>query len=145
MPEMAEKLKKGELTFRSTSDKLLAVKYCDKREVYMLTTAYDYNTAPTGKVDRSTDSQIMKPECIVRYNKFMGAVDKTDMLLHSVECIRRTTKWYKKLFFHFLDLALLNSHVLYKEITKKSIPLAKFQTDLIREILAKYPSPTGYE
>lgn len=145
MPEMAEKLKKGELTFRSTSDKLLAVKYCDKREVYMLTTAYDNSTAPTGKVDRSTGRQIMKPECIVRYNKFMGAVDKTDMLLHSVECIRRTTKWYKKLFFHFLDLALLNSHVLYKAITKKSIPLAKFQTDLIREILAKYPSPTGYE
>lgn len=38
----------------------------------------------------------MKPECIIEYNKRMRAVDKTDMLLSSVESVRRTTKWYKK-------------------------------------------------
>lgn len=57
------------------------------------------------------------------------------MLVSLVESVRRTTKWYKNCFFHILDRVLLNSHVLYKSVTGKAIPLAKFQMDLIREIL----------
>ncbi|KAJ8934768.1 hypothetical protein NQ318_010424 [Aromia moschata] len=84
MPKMEEKLKGGEFTFRTTRNRLIAIKWCDKREVFMLSTAHDNNVAATGKTDRTTNLQIMKPECIIEYNKRMGAVDKTDMLLSSV-------------------------------------------------------------
>jgi hypothetical protein len=28
----------------------------------------------------------MKPECVIDYNRYMGAVDKTDMMVCSLEC-----------------------------------------------------------
>jgi hypothetical protein len=36
-----------------------------------------------------------------------------------VECIRKSVKWYRKLFFHMLDLLILNSYLLYKMETGK--------------------------
>lgn len=144
MPKMEEKLKKGEFTFRTAKNRLIAIKWCDKREVFMLSTTHDKNVAATGKTDRTTNRQIMKPECIIEYNKRMGAVDKTDMLRSCVECVRRSTKWYKKVFFHVMDMILLNSHILFQDATKKKITLAKFQLNLISQMIDSNPGDFVY-
>ncbi|KAJ8946654.1 hypothetical protein NQ314_008826 [Rhamnusium bicolor] len=68
----------------------------------------------------------------------MGAIDKTDMLLSSTESVRKTIRWYKKVFFHLLDLSILNAHVIYKMKTGENIPLLQFQIKLIKEIVEKY-------
>ncbi|KAJ8945533.1 hypothetical protein NQ318_020378 [Aromia moschata] len=70
-----------------------------------------------------------------------GAVDRTDMMLSSTECVRKTVKWYKKLFFHIVDLCLLNSHALYLTQNQEKVPLATFQLNLIRQLLEKYNLP----
>jgi len=57
----------------------------------------------------------MKPVCICDYNKNMGGVDNIDRQLSLSEIIRKTMKWYKKLFFHLVDLSLSNAHVLYHQ------------------------------
>lgn len=51
----------------------------------------------------------------------------TDMLLSSIECIRKTCKWYKKIYFHLIDLSLLNAYSTYKTVTGQNLPLANFQ------------------
>ncbi|CAG5133117.1 unnamed protein product [Candidula unifasciata] len=94
---MEEKLKKGEISSKSASS-LLAMKWSDKREVWMLTTCHNSDTVATGKTDWKTGLNIVKPKSVVDYNKCMGSVDRTDMLLSSIESIRKTVKWYKKLF-----------------------------------------------
>lgn len=135
MPKMEEKLKRGEFSFRTTRNKLTAIKWCDKREVFKLSTAHDNSVTATGKTDRTNNRQIMKrEECIIEYNKRMGAIDKTDMLLSSVESVRKTTKWYKKVFFH-IDMVLLNSHTLFQDAKKKKIPLPTFQLNLISQMI----------
>ncbi|KAG8222799.1 hypothetical protein J437_LFUL005005 [Ladona fulva] len=53
MPKMEERLKKGELTFR-TSKELISIKWCDKREVWMLSTFHEPGFVKTGKIDRIT-------------------------------------------------------------------------------------------
>lgn len=68
----------------------------------------------------------------------MGTVDKTDMLLSSVECIRKSIKWYKKLFFHIVDLSMLNAYSMYKTTTGKHLKIADFQIELIKQLLQKY-------
>lgn len=70
----------------------------------------------------------------------MGSIDKTDMLLSSVECVRKTSKWYKKIFFHLIDLSLLNAFSAFKTVTGENMPLAKFQLEVIRQIFEKYDS-----
>jgi len=51
-----------------------------------------------GKKDHH-GNQVNKPLSVLKYNKNMSAIDKTDILLSSIECVRKTIKWYKKLFF----------------------------------------------
>jgi hypothetical protein len=77
----------------------------------------------------------------MEYNKNMGAVDGSDMMISSLECVRKSMKWYRKFFFHLLDITVLNSHAVYNVRTGKNITLADFQLTLIREILQHYHTP----
>lgn len=49
--------------------------------------------------------------CIIEYNQFIKGVDKMDTLLSSIECVRKSTIWYKTWLFHIIDMTLLNSSV----------------------------------
>ncbi len=109
MPDLQSKLKVGVRKSMCTN-KLLAIHWKDRRDVYMLTTMHKVKMIATKKMDRTTGEKCLKPECITSYNANMGAIDKTDMLLSSVKCVRRTMKWYKKLFFHLVDMSLLNAY-----------------------------------
>ncbi|KAL6419513.1 hypothetical protein ACFW04_011346 [Cataglyphis niger] len=72
------------------------------------------------------------------YNSSMGAVDKCDMIISSIQSVRKSLKWYKKYFFHLLDIAVWNAYCLYKYKTHKNISIAAFHLELIRQILEKY-------
>jgi len=120
MPDIHSKLKLGERESMCTN-KLLAIHWKDRRDVYMLTTMHKDTMMTTKKIERATRDKYLKPECVISYNANMGAIDKTDMLLSSIECVRRTMKWYKKLFFHIIDMSLLNAYSAYKTVTGKYI------------------------
>lgn len=138
MPRMDNKLKKGEASFWS-SEYLLAMKWYDRREVYMLSTFHTEEFVET-KIHYRTKEMIMKPKCVVDYNRSMGAVDKTDMIISTVNSQRKNLKWYKKYFFHLLDVCIWNAYCLYKLKTRKQISMAKFHLELIRQILRRYHS-----
>jgi hypothetical protein len=55
-----------------------------------------------------------KPHVIEDYNAHMGFVDKSDRMVKSYGISQRTWKWTKKLFFHFLDMTILNAYLFYK-------------------------------
>ena len=54
----------------------------------------------------------MKPYIVEQYNRHVGYVDNSDRMANSYSMCRRTFKWTTKLFFHFLDLTVLNSWIL---------------------------------
>lgn len=136
---MFGKLAKGQQEYRTTGE-LLALKWMDKREVHMLTTAHKPVMVETGKNDRETGQKIKKPHCIVQYNKNMGAVDQVDMQTSFSECLRKTIKWYKKLFFHLFDITVQNSYAVYKIKTHKNLELSEFRLELARELIEEYGS-----
>ena len=74
----------------------------------------------------------------------MGGIDISDMMLSYVECVRKTVKWHKKLFFHLLDLTLLNSYICYQIITGEKQGLPKFQLELSRQLLQKYGTEKSF-
>jgi len=81
----------------------------------------------------------MKPSVIVQYNAFMGGVDKLDQMLEPYLSLRKSMKWYKKLFQHLLDVTVYNSFVLYKKKNPGTQDtLLSFHTKLIDGILTKY-------
>lgn len=60
----------------------------------------------TGK-QRRDGTPILKPSPVLDYNKYMGGVDKGDQVIHYYSVARKSIKWYKKLFFHILDVSRL--------------------------------------
>ncbi|XP_069166168.1 piggyBac transposable element-derived protein 4-like [Procambarus clarkii] len=112
----------GECQLRKC-DNMLTVRWKDRRKVNMLTTIHTGVTWDTGKVHFQTRNPMYKPDCVIDYNVNMRLVDKCDMMLGGVECVRRSVKWTKKFFFHLMDVAVLNCFNAYvvKSRTKQSI------------------------
>jgi hypothetical protein len=140
MPVLRRKLTRGR-TESLASQEMLAVKWRDHREVTVLTTVHRNVMVTLNKKDRKTQEYVRKPQCVIDYNEKMGAVDCNDMMLSSMECIRKKIKWYRKLFFLTVDLCLLNAHALYLTKTGNRVALAKFQLDIIHQLLERYHTP----
>ena len=56
-----------------------------------------------------------KPEMIYNYDKYMGWVDKYDMMSKSYTVFRKSLKWTRNISFYMLDLIIHNLNVLYKK------------------------------
>ena len=54
----------------------------------------------------------VKPNIVERYNRHVGYIDNSDPMSNSYSISRHTLKWTMKLFFHFLDLTVLNCWIL---------------------------------
>jgi len=88
---------------------LTAFVWKDKREVYMLSNM----NPPWAEGNFCDDSNCpMKPHIVERYNWHMGYVDNSDYMANIYSMSWHTFKWTTKLFFHLLDLTVLNSWVL---------------------------------
>ncbi|XP_046837276.1 piggyBac transposable element-derived protein 4-like [Vespa crabro] len=136
LPKITDKLEKGEAVFRS-SENLLAMKWCDRKEFYMLSTIHTVEFAEVPKKSKKNEV-ILKPKCIIDYISSMDTIDKSDIAISTVDATCKSLKWYRKYFFHLIDICVWNAFCLYKHITEEQISMAKFHLQLIKEILEKY-------
>lgn len=69
----------------------------------------------------------------------MGGVDMSYALLAYYQVKHKNRKWYKTFFYHFVDITILNSFILHKEMTKlpeeKSLTQKLFRETLQLELL----------
>ena len=107
---------KHEVMSWSCQDKETVLAWQDKRIVYMLTTYYDSSTQQVQRKNRKHEiEEIAKPIAIIEYTKHMGAVDRFDHYCRSYAFTRKSLKWWRKTFFWLLDVAVVNSFILYNE------------------------------
>ena len=124
------KLKKGDIVAK-TKGNLVAACCRDTREVYILSNIHP----PPGMGKFVGESgRAVKPKIVENYNKHMGYVDLSDMMANSYCISRRTWKWTKELFFHLLDLTILNSFIIRKSFGGK-ISHKIFREQLIRDLI----------
>lgn len=58
---------------------------------------------------------IEKPLLIDDYNYGMQGVDKSDQLIASYNVLMKCVRWWKTLFFHCIDIAVVNSFIIFQE------------------------------
>ncbi|CAK9823997.1 PiggyBac transposable element-derived protein 4 [Anthophora retusa] len=96
MPHIEGKLTKGQFDYRCT-DNLLALKWRDRKDVWMLSSAHEPKMIESGQRNYLTGVLTkLKPECVADYNIKMGSVDHVDMVLSTINSYRKCLKWYKK-------------------------------------------------
>ncbi|CAK9803074.1 PiggyBac transposable element-derived protein 4 [Anthophora quadrimaculata] len=124
---------------RKKCGNVMVLTWKDKRDVLMLSTFYQGVMNNSGKLDHRTGEHIWKPDCGIDYTQNMRMIDKCDMQLAIVECVRKSVKWYKKLFFHLVDVAMLNAYNMFLVKTgKTSIRLNIFIRKVVQQILEKH-------
>ena len=115
-PSLKEPVEKGEKRAIAVDDSMTAIKWMDKRPVIVLTTIHNDDVASVERRCRKAPGgreEVEKPVAIIQYNKYMGGVDMADQLLSYYSFAHRTVKWWRRAFFYLIDMAVVNSYVLY--------------------------------
>ncbi|XP_052771220.1 piggyBac transposable element-derived protein 4-like [Mya arenaria] len=112
--QLKRKLNEGECIYR-TGNNMLAMKFKDKRDVHMLSTIHNPMMSVLWKKKHGTDINVRKPSAIVDYCKHMGGVDLLDQFGQYNTVARKTKKWWRKLFFHIMNICIVNAYRLYEK------------------------------
>ena len=75
------------------------------------------------------------------YNQHMGGVDLADCKRNVYSCSRKSKKWWHRLFYFYLDVGIVNAHILESEsphCVKRT--QKEFRLELAREMMAKHSS-----
>ncbi|XP_028418086.1 piggyBac transposable element-derived protein 4-like [Dendronephthya gigantea] len=156
--EWARKRMRGSMRWERESN-VLTLQWVDNKTVSLVTSIDSANekvvaTRRTKKKGVFSEISVNKPYAFHRYNQYMNGVDRSDQMLAYNNVSRKCYKWWKTLFFHLIDMAVVNGYLLFQE-HRKSNPGKKaldrssgysvvdFREELIRQIcgLAEYDVP----
>ena len=110
-------VERGYYDYRSDGP-LLATVWFDRRFIYFLSTMHscEPSDGSTVTVNRrkqdGTQEAVVCPPLLVDYQKFMRGVDRGDQLIGCYNIGRRSKKWWKRVFAHIIECAILNAYVL---------------------------------
>ena len=117
-----KKMQKGEtVTFQD--GRLTGVHWMDKCPVAVLSTIHDASMTTISRRSRSAVrgvETIKKSHMIVQYNTYMGGVDIADQLVIYYGFSHHSKKWWKRAFFHILEVCVVNAYILYSSTNKVS-------------------------
>ena len=83
-------------------------------------------------------NNIIKPSCVIDYNKGMGGIDKHEQLLSCFPIMRKCVKGCKEMFFYLVDMAIYNVYVLHSKITNTTKTcIVSFHLNIAEELLEK--------
>ncbi|KAM3875240.1 piggyBac transposable element-derived protein 4-like [Diretmus argenteus] len=123
---------------------LVFVKWMDTREVSVCSTIHPAVTVGD-TVERRVRGEdgswrmdkIPCPTPILAYNKNMGGVDLSDQLLQYYTTHRRSDRWYRTMFFHFVDIATTNAYIMHRDITDTHQAQHKSHKDFQAELVSQ--------
>nr|XP_053648511.1 piggyBac transposable element-derived protein 4-like [Cherax quadricarinatus] len=75
---------------------------------------------------------------VIDYTQNMRLVDKCDMQIGFVDCVRKSYKWYMKLFFHLVEISVLNAYNMYQIKTGNRPLYDEFCFSVVRQRIMKY-------
>ncbi|KAF8781800.1 PiggyBac transposable element-derived protein like [Argiope bruennichi] len=137
------KLKRGEFQFKCKED-IAAIKWMDNKPVTILTTVNSPSATTTvpRKNKDGTITQVSCPIAIATYNKIMGGVDHFDQLRERYEIGRRSRKWWHRILYFLIDLAIVNAFILWKVSRRDLGPQnqLQFRLRLARQLISGFSS-----
>ena len=95
----------------------MAIKWMDKRPVLMMTSKPEHFD-----VLIATGEDVLKPQAVLDYNAAKKGVDVSDQMSAYYTCVRKTVKWYRKVFFEIiLGTAIVNSWYVHCKLSGRKM------------------------
>ena len=98
----------------------LVLQWVENKVVSMITTVGNANDhVQVSRKQRNagtwTNILVQQPRIFQTYNLKMNAVDRSDQILSTFNIQHKCLRWWKTLFFHLIDMAVVNSYILFLE------------------------------
>ena len=89
---------------------------------------------------------VRKPTVVDNYNRYMAGVDRSDQLIAQYNVLIISMRWWKTLFFHLIDIAVVNSFILFKLMMARypdnpqlqrlaQLSQLEFREELVKELI----------
>ena len=127
------KMNRGDVMFRRKGP-VLALRWQDKRQVTLLSTIHEADEIVTNKKDKEGNYRI-KPRAVVDYTSKMRGCDVSDQLVGNYTILRRSIKWWRKLFFHLFGVILGNAYVLHRKYGSRKMLHEEFLESVASALL----------
>ena len=143
MPPMKpdKEMKRGDIEVKKSKD-VICCKWFDNRGVLLLATNVEgiggNSTVQRRMKGSATKIPVDCPNIVKLYNKGMGGVDLMDQKAAAYRLDRKSKfRFYLRLFFDLLDVALVNAHIIYQKLGKE-ISLIDFKIVIANGLIGKY-------
>ncbi|XP_055910468.1 piggyBac transposable element-derived protein 3-like [Eupeodes corollae] len=122
--------------------KLSLVSWYDNKVVNMLSAYVGSEPKTTKRRYFRREKQfkyVTSPQAVDVYNQHMGGVDLLDSMLGYYRIHLRSRQWYKRIFFHMVDMSLVNACLLWRRIKENDeyMPLFAFKLRHMRNICVR--------
>lgn len=78
-------------------------------------------------------SNVKCPISIIDYNKHMGGVDRADQRKASYALDRKARRWWLRIFFNFMNVALSDAFIIFKNRTDSDLRYIDFLSSITTE------------
>lgn len=135
-----KKMKTGDI-YSQRNGPTLVLSWKNKRAVHMLSTFAKGSKRHVTNVPSKWPNKppTAKPHVVLDYIKHTGGVDRSDHFISSDRFMRRTKKWYRKIFFWLLEVGIIDAYLLYKMTqeshNKKPLSHKDFRKSLVRALV----------
>ena len=121
--------------FRAGSLLTVAWRAASKKKPLIMLSSNSVHQSVTVRSRRSTQQ---KPLVVNQYNHSMNGVDRADQYTVYYSFIRRSVKWWRKIFFWIMEVAVVNSYILYKCTVVRPITHLEYRHSVVRALATPY-------
>jgi len=142
--DTVKQLARGDVCMRQKG-RTTALVWKDKKPVYVLSNAHPPTTELVQRKNPDgSKAQVSCPTAVASYNRHMGGVDLLDQLKCYYCYDKKSKRWWMRLFFHLVDIAVVNSYILYRHCSRhhwhpplkyKPYDQLSFRTQLIDQLV----------
>lgn len=130
----------------SAMSKMIALKFNDKKEVMLISSAHSAAAIDTDKEDKKTGVAMVKPDAVLEYNQYMKGVDQFDQNLKYYAFTRKTWKWWKRAAFHLIHLAKVQAFLVFKMMNPASKQTQlQFTLELVESLTKDSEPPAAFQ
>lgn len=122
----------------TSSNNITVLRWADNKLVHMISTfAGKDPTDVVRRWDRKTKSyiEVQRPQAVIQYNRFMGGVDLCDRMIAHYPHAIKNKKFYLRIVFHFMNVAIVNAWLLYRKVKQNAMPLLEFKASVASTLL----------
>ncbi|KAJ8978049.1 hypothetical protein NQ317_017594, partial [Molorchus minor] len=137
-------MKRGDYDWKVSDTGIIALKWRDNKPVHFLSNFHDPEDVQLIS-RKQKDGSRKEYNCIglvKDYNQHMGYVDKSDMYKSCYEINRKSKKWWHRIFWHFIDLTIVNAFIMFQENSSthgKTFSLKEFRLAVANGLIGAEP------